>query len=84
MGPTATAALRQLGQRLIPINDDIADCSERCLAFELENRRAPVTASFEPVNGQRSIGGMNEPDFAHACSLVSREFHTLVVPGRTR
>ena len=76
--------LRQLGQHLFPINDDIANRGERRLAFELENGRTPVTTSLEPVNGQRAIEGMDEPDFAHARSLIGREFHRLVVAGRTR
>ena len=73
-----------LGEPLVPINNDARNHRDRCFSFELETGPASVASSFKPVESQRAINGIYEPDFADAGTLVNREFNALVMVGSTR
>ena len=39
---------------------------------------------LEPVETQRAVDGINQPDFADAGALINRDFDDLVMAGGTR
>ena len=73
---------RETLKKLVPFDTDTRHSAECRVAFELEDGGSSVVPTFEPIDSQYPVDGMDEPNFWDASAFVGRQFDDLVVARR--